>query len=127
MTLVATTDPALQRARAAAVVCTLALIALGLAWELWLAPTGRGTWALKVLPLAFALSGLTRRRAYTYQWLSLAIWLYVTEALVRAVTEPGLARAMAITQCALALLLFGACIAFVRALRAREPVAPAAP
>ena len=30
-----------------------ALIALGLAWELWLAPTGNRTWAIKVLPLEF--------------------------------------------------------------------------
>ena len=33
----------------------LALIVLGLAWELWLAPTGRGTLALKVLPLLLPL------------------------------------------------------------------------
>ena len=34
----------------------LALIALGLLWELLLAPTGRGTLALKVLPLLPALA-----------------------------------------------------------------------
>ena len=41
--------------RALAVGATLALIALGLAWELWLAPTGSGTLAIKVLPLLLPL------------------------------------------------------------------------
>ena len=50
--------PALvSRTRALAVGSTLALIALGLVWELWLAPTGRGTLALKVLPLALSSAG----------------------------------------------------------------------
>ena len=44
--------------RALAVAAAIALIALGVGWELWLAPTGRGTLALKVLPLALALPGL---------------------------------------------------------------------
>ena len=47
--------------RALAVGSALALIALGLAWELWLAPTGRGTLALKVLPLAIPLPGLLKQ------------------------------------------------------------------
>ena len=34
------------------------LLVLGLAWELWLAPTGRGTLAIKVLPLLLPLPGL---------------------------------------------------------------------
>ncbi len=34
-----------------AVGSVIGLIVLGLAWELWLAPTGSGTLALKVLPL----------------------------------------------------------------------------
>ena len=45
----------LRWTRALAVGSTVALVLLGLAWELWLAPTGRGTLAVKVLPLAFAL------------------------------------------------------------------------
>ena len=52
---------AVRRTRAlAAAVSLLGLIVLGLAWELWLAPTGRGTLALKVLPLLLPLAGLLR-------------------------------------------------------------------
>jgi len=67
---------AVRRTRALAVASTLALIALGLAWELWLAPTGRGTLAVKVLPLLLPLPGLLRLRLYTYRWVSLGVWLY---------------------------------------------------
>ena len=54
----------------------LALIVLCLAWELWLAPTGQGTLAIKVLPLLPALPGLWRYRLYTFRWLSLLVWVY---------------------------------------------------
>ena len=104
----------LRRTRAVAVASALALIALGLAWELALAPTGRGTLALKVLPLAFALPGLLKDRLYTYRWTSLLVWLYVAEGLVRASTEPGLSRPLALAEVLLALALFGACAAHVR-------------
>jgi hypothetical protein len=74
------------------VVSLLALIALGLAWELWLAPLRPGgSWlALKVLPLALALPGLLRFRMLTYRWLALLVWLYFTEGVVRAAGDPGL-------------------------------------
>ena len=78
--------------RTVAVASVLALIALGLAWELWLAPTGRGTLAIKVLPLVPALAGLLRNRLYTYRWLSLLVWLYFTEGAVRATSEIGASR-----------------------------------
>ena len=54
--------------RALAVGSLVGLIALGLAWELWLAPTGSGWLALKVLPLLLPLAGLLRNRMYTYRW-----------------------------------------------------------
>ena len=108
-------ESALSRARALAVAALLALVVLGLAWELWLAPTGARSWALKVLPLTLALAGLLAQRLYTYRWLALLVWLYVTEGLVRGVSEGGLVRALALTQVALALLLFVACVAHVRA------------
>ncbi|MGL6109399.1 MAG: DUF2069 domain-containing protein, partial [Rubrivivax sp.] len=68
----------------------LGLIVLGLAWELWLAPTGTGTLALKVLPLLLPLPGLWRARMYTYRWVSLLVWLYFAEGVVRATTDRGL-------------------------------------
>src|ERR1700712_160930 len=73
----------------------LALIALGLAWELWLAPTGQRTLAIKVLPLLLPLPGLWRRRMYTYRWLSLMVWFYFTEGVVRATSEHGLGALLA--------------------------------
>ncbi len=100
--------------RVLTVASLLALIALGLAWELWLAPTGRGSWALKVLPLVFAVPGVLRHRMYTHRWLALVLWLYVAESLVRAVSEGALVRALALGQLGLALLLFVACVLHVR-------------
>lgn len=104
----------MQRARALALVALLALIALGLAWELWLAPTGRGTLAIKVLPLVAGVAGVLRHRMYTFRWLSLLVWLYVAEGAVRANTEQGLSRALALAEIALALLLFGASAVYIR-------------
>ena len=83
-------DALLLRVRALAAACLLGLIVNGLAWELWLAPTGGRTWALKVLPLAVAIFGVLKFRMTTHRWLSLLVWLYVAEALVRATTERGL-------------------------------------
>ena len=94
----------------------LALIVLGLAWELWLAPTGRGTLALKVLPLLLPLAGLLRNRLYTYRWVSLLVWLYFTEGVVRADQRTRRsARALALRRGAcLCLALFAACALHVR-------------
>src|SRR5512138_3844676 len=100
--------------RALAVAGVLGLIVLGLAWELWLAPTGRGTLALKVLPLALPLAGLLKRRMYTYRWVSLFVWLYFTEGVVRATSERGAAVPLAVGQVALCLVLFVACGLHVR-------------
>lgn len=68
-----------------ATLLTLALIALGLAWELLLDPLRPGgSWlALKVVPLVFGVRGLHNGRLYTFKWMSLLIWIYVGEALVR--------------------------------------------
>jgi len=119
-----TPDAVVRLTRTIAVAALLALIALGLAWELWLAPTGSGTLALKVLPLVLALAGLLRHRMYTFRWLSLLLWLYVIEGLVRATSEQGLSRWLALGELALCLLLFGACAAYIR--RRLRPVAEAA-
>jgi uncharacterized membrane protein len=100
--------------RNVAVACVAALIALGLAWELWLAPTGRGTLALKVLPLMLPLPGLLRNRMYTYRWLSLLVWLYFAEGAVRATSERGTGALLATIEIVLCLVLFAACAAHVR-------------
>jgi uncharacterized membrane protein len=100
--------------RAVAVGSVVALIALGLAWELWLAPTGQRTLALKVVPLVFPLAGLLRNRMYTYRWLSLMVWLYFTEGVVRATSERGAGVWLGTLEVLLCLLLFAACAAHVR-------------
>ena len=100
--------------RAVAVGSLLGLIALGLAWELWLAPTGNRTLALKVLPLALPLAGLLKRRLYTYRWVSLMVWLYFIEGVVRASGDRGISALLAAIEVALCLLLFAACAAHVR-------------
>ncbi len=105
---------AVRRTRAAAVASLLALIVLGLAWELWLAPTGRGTLALKVLPLVIPLAGLLKNRMYTYRWVSLLVWIYFTEGVVRATSEHGLGAALAGLEVLLCLVLFAACAMHVR-------------
>ncbi|MEP7281635.1 MAG: DUF2069 domain-containing protein [Rubrivivax sp.] len=106
---------AVRGTRATVLGGALALIVLGLVWELWLAPTGRGTLALKVLPLAFALPGVWRYRLYTVRWLSLLLWAYVAEGLVRATSESGLGAILAGAEAALAVALFVACVLHVRA------------
>lgn len=94
----------------------LGLIVLSLAWELWLAPLRPGgSWlALKALPLAVPLAGLLKRRMYTYRWVSLLVWLYIAEGLVRGPAGRGAEAALAWAQVALGLLLFAATAAHVR-------------
>jgi uncharacterized membrane protein len=120
------TEPAssaVRATRAVAVGSVLALIALGLAWELWLSPTGGRGWAIKVFPLCFPVAGLLRYRMYTYRWVSLLVWIYFTEGVVRASVERGTGRPLAIIEVVLCLLLFAACAFHVR-LRLRKSIAP---
>ena len=105
---------ALERVRLLAVGSLLALIVLGLAWELWLAPIGNRTLAFKVLPLALPLAGLLKYRMYTYRWVSLLVWLYFTEGVVRATSERGVVVVLALIEVVLCVLLFAACVLHVR-------------
>lgn len=114
-----TQPPMLAWSRHVAIASTLALILLGLAWELWLAPTGSGTLAIKVVPLAFALPGFWAMRLYTFRWMSLLVWLYFTEGVVRATSDRGLGAPLAALETVLSLALFVACALHVRA-RLRE-------
>lgn len=100
-----------------ALACLLALIVLGLAWELRLAPVRPGgSWlAVKVLPLCIPIAGILKRRMYTYRWLSLLVWAYFTEGVVRATSDPGAGRPLAMIEIALCLVLFAACSIHVRA------------
>ncbi|MCY7316506.1 MAG: DUF2069 domain-containing protein [Rubrivivax sp.] len=103
-----------SRLRAIALAGLIGLIVLGLAWELWLAPTGSGTLALKVLPLMLCVAGLWRHRMYTFRWLSLLLWLYVLEGVVRATTEVGVSRVLAVIEIVLCLVVFSAASSYIR-------------
>ncbi|MDO9437704.1 DUF2069 domain-containing protein [Hydrogenophaga sp.] len=99
-----------------AVASLIGLIVLGLAWELWLAPLREGGswWAIKVLPLTIPLAGLLKNRMYTYRWVSLLVWLYFTEGVVRATSESGTSAWLAALQVLLCVALFVACALHVR-------------
>ena len=102
------------RTRAVAIASVVALVALGLAWELWLAPTGNGTLAVKVVPLLLPLPGLLRNRLYTFRWLTLMVWLYFIEGVVRATGDRGVSALLAGIEVVLCLMLFIACALHVR-------------
>jgi uncharacterized membrane protein len=107
-------DAVVRWSRWLALASLIGLIVLGLAWELWLAPTGSGTLAIKVLPLLLPLPGLWRARMYTYRWVSLLVWIYFAEGVVRATTDKGLSAMLAGIEVLLCLVLFVACALHVR-------------
>ncbi len=96
----------------------LALIALSVLWETWIAPLRPGgSWLVaKALPLALALRGLLRADVYTMQWALLLSLLYVLEGTVR-VFEPMPVRLLAAIEIGLAVLFFAAAIVYLRPLK----------
>lgn len=117
-------SPARGGARAAYVAACaslVALIALCVAWELFLAPVRPGgSWlVLKALPLMAPLFGVLRGRRYTYQWSTLLIWLYAAEGATRAMSDAGLSGRLAAVELGLAILYFGAAVTYLKATRPR--------
>jgi uncharacterized membrane protein len=103
--------------RALASCSLLALIALCVAWETFVAPIRPGgSWLfLKALPLAFALRGVARGNLYTFQWASMLVLLYLMEGIVRAMSDTvPLSAAMGWGEAALATLFFFCAIFYVR-------------
>ena len=100
----------------------VALIALCLAWELWLVPLrpGGSTLALKALPLALPLSGIVSGRRRTYQWSSMLILAYFAEGVVRAWSERGPSQVLAAVEIALSLIFFTAAVSYAHATQARR-------
>ena len=107
---------AVAATRVLAVGSLLGLITLGLAWELWLAPIrpGGSLLALKVLPLCLPLIGLLKNRMYTYRWVSLLVWLYFTEGVVRGYSDKPPGNWLGLIEVLLCLLLFAACAMHIR-------------
>jgi uncharacterized membrane protein len=106
--------------RLAATASLLLLIALCLAWELWLAPLrpGGSLIALKALPLALPLRGIIDGRRYTFQWAALLILAYFAEGVTRASAEDGPGRALAAAEVILSLAFFAAAVSYARLNRA---------
>jgi uncharacterized membrane protein len=99
-----------------AAACLVALIFLGVAWELFLAPIRPGgSWlVLKVVPLMAALPGVLRGRRYTVQWSTLLIWLYAAEGATRAYTDAGVGAGLALAEFLLAVGYFYAAVAWLK-------------
>ncbi len=112
----ASTHPFVNTTRWLAVGSLIALIVLSLAWELVLAPLRPGgSWlALEALPLCMPLAGLLKYRLYAYRWVSLVVWLYFIEGVVRAWSDKAPGNYLAMLEIALCILLFVACTAHVR-------------
>ena len=102
-----------------AVAAVAALTLLEVLWELWLAPLKPGgSWlALKALPLALLWPALARGQTRPRQWLALLLPLYFGEAIVRALSEGGRHRVVALAATVLAGIAFGAVLASSRAAR----------
>lgn len=96
------------------VVLLAALVLLGLAWELWLAPTGSRALALKVLPLVLPLSGVLALRVRSYRVLCLLVWVYVAEGAMRAASDRGLSAQLGALEVLLCFSLFAACVVHIR-------------
>jgi uncharacterized membrane protein len=102
-----------------ALVTTLAAVGWMILWETVVAPLrpGGSLVALKCVPLLLCLPGLLRGTLRARQWLALLLPWYVGEALVRALTSDGRARAAAMLGVVLAAVAFAAIVASVRAER----------
>lgn len=101
-----------------AVAAWLALIALSVLWETWIAPIRPGgSWlALKALPLALALRGLLRADPYTMQWALMLSLAYLLEGVVRTF-DPAPVNRLAALEIVLAVLFFVASIIYLRPLK----------
>ena len=104
--------------QAGAVASLIALIALCLLWEIWLAPLRPGgSWlSLKAVPLLAPLLGLLHGRRYTFQWTSFLALPYFAEGIMRAWSEPAPVRTLAALEIVLSLGLFGCAVLGARAL-----------
>ncbi len=107
----------------------IALIALCIAWELWLAPLrpGGSMLVLKVVPLLVPLFGILRGKRYTHQWTSFLALAYFTEGTVRGASDTGFNLWLGWMEAGLAVALFAGCLGYARttAQKASPPVTPA--
>lgn len=102
-------------AASGATAALVALIALSIAWEWWLAPLrpGGSALVLKALPLLLAVPGVWRHRLYTLQWASMLILLYFAEGVVRGWSDRGLSARLGWFEAALTVVFFVCTLAYV--------------
>lgn len=94
-------------------VLSASLAIVVVAWH-WLVPGASGIIGLILAaPLLVALPGLLSGRRYTYQWMSLALAVYVGYAVTEAVANPA-ARMWASVAVLLACLMFIAVVGRIR-------------
>ncbi|NYH98617.1 DUF2069 domain-containing protein [Cupriavidus plantarum] len=103
----------------------IALMALCIAWEWFLAPLRPGgSWLiLKVVFLLPVLRGAIARNRYTLQWSSMLILLYFTEGVVRATSDRGPSAILAIVEVVLTLVFFFSTIFYLRPYKRRARAA----
>lgn len=107
----------------------IALIALGIASELWLVPLRPGgSWlVLKVVPLLFSLRGVVKHDNYSMQWSSMLILLYFTEGIVRATSDTtSLSVQLAWLQVVLCCVFFYCTLCYLRPFKKAAKAAKAA-
>lgn len=97
----------------------IGLILLCLLWETVLAPLkpGGSLLMLKAAPLLLPLFGVLKGRRYTYQWASMFILLYFTEGAVRAWSDTGITRYLAVFEVLLSLIFFFCAIFYAKLTR----------
>lgn len=96
-----------------------ALVLLGLAWELWLAPLrpGGSLLVLKVVPLVLAIRSMARNRIRTYQLWSMLILIYLCEGIVRSMSDAQPSAALGWIEALLAAGAYVAVLLYVRTCR----------
>ncbi len=104
----------------AATLALLALIMLCVLEEMWLAPLRpHGSWlVLKIVPLLFALRGVSKKDNYTMQWSSMLILLYFTEGIVRATSDrSSMAVQLSWLEVLLSLVFFYCTLSYLRPIK----------
>lgn len=109
----------IRHSRNGTVAGMLALLALCLLWEAWLAPLRPGSllW-LKAMPLLLPLAGVLQGRRYTYQWLSMFILAWFIEGVMRGWSDTGTIRYLALMEVTLSVWVFACTVVYSRLTRA---------
>lgn len=110
----------LARIALAGLILLIAQIALSLVFAATAgpgAPRGLALASVEAIVLAFLLYRVARLDAYTMQWSSMLILLFMAEGVVRAMTEPQPAALLGAIEAASAAIYFLAVLAYLRPLK----------